>query len=67
MEIVSVFTVTEFKTGKQYEEFIMGDGQDAANEVAKSYSRYTKIVLEGFEIDGEFKPLYIKARSNDRF
>lgn len=67
MEIVSVFTVTEFRTGKQYTEFIEGDGQDAVKEVAKLYPRYTKFVLEGFEIDGDFRPLYIKMRYNDRF
>ncbi len=67
MEIVSIFTVTDYKTGKQFEEPIIGDGQKAISWLAKQYPRHTKFVLEGFEIDGEFKPLYIKNRYNDRY
>lgn len=62
MEIVSIFTVTEYRTGKSWEEAIKGDGQEAAKEVASLYPRHTKFVLEGFEIDGTFKPLYLKFR-----
>ncbi len=65
MEIVTIFTVTNFRTGKQYEEAIVGSGQQAAKEVRKLYPRHTKFVLEGFEIDGEFKPLKLKTRYND--
>lgn len=55
MEIISVFIVTEFKTGAQYTEFVEGCGQEAINIMRKSYPRFSKFVLEGFEIDGDFK------------
>ena len=65
MEIVSVFTVTDFKTGKSYEEPIHGCGQEAIKWLRKQYPRHTKFVLEGFELDGLFTPLYIKNRNHD--
>ena len=61
-EIVSIFTVTSFKTGKQIEEAIHGNGQDAIKYLRTQYPRHTKFVLEGFEVDGVFIPLYIKTR-----
>lgn len=64
-EIVSIFTVTSFKTGKQIEEAVMGDGQKAIKWLRTQYPRHTKFVLEGFEIDGIFAPLYIKNRNHD--
>lgn len=57
MEIVSVFTVKEYKTEKQYVEYPLGDGQDAIRNLRKDYPRFTKFILEGFEIDGTFYPL----------
>jgi len=57
-EIVSIFSVTEYKTGRQFEEAINGDGQDAIREVRKMYPRYSKFVLEGFEINGMFAPIH---------
>lgn len=59
-EIVSIFTVTDFKTGKVVEEAIIGDGQNAIRYLRKQYPRFTKFVLDGFEIDGVFYPLKIK-------
>ena len=59
MEIVSVFTVTDFRSGKQYTEFINGAGQEAVKYLRKQYPRFTKFVLEGFEIDGQFKRVMI--------
>ncbi len=59
-EIISIFTVTVFKTGKQMEEAIIGDGQTAIRYLRKQYPRYTKFVLDGFEIDGAFYPLKLK-------
>ena len=56
-EIVSIFTVTELKTGKQIEEAIIGCGQEAIRYLRKQYPRFTKFVLDGFEIDGVFYPL----------
>lgn len=64
-EIVSIFTVTDYKTGKQYEEAINGDGQKAIKAARSLYPRHTKFVLDGFEIDGVFVPLRLKNRYND--
>jgi len=61
-EITSVYTVTDYKTGKQEEEFILGDGQAAAKAVMAKYPRFTKFVLDGFEINGKFVPLRLKNR-----
>lgn len=73
MEIVSIFTVTDFKTGKQYEEAITGSGQDTVESVVSMYPAFTKFVLEGFEINGNFFPLdlrytprYLRNRSKRR-
>jgi hypothetical protein len=65
MEIVTIYTVTDYKSGKRYEEAIIGDGQGAAKTVRSMYPRHTKFVLEGFEIDGTYVPLYIKNKYND--
>jgi hypothetical protein len=62
MEIVTIFTVTDYKSGYQYEEAINGDGQKAAKAVRGMYPRHTKFVLDGFEINGIFVPLDIKKR-----
>ena len=61
-EIVSIFTVTELKTGKQIEEAIIGCGQDAIRYLRKQYPKFTKFVLDGFEIDGQFFPLQLKIK-----
>lgn len=64
-EVKSVYTVTEYRTGNQYEEIVDGDGQKAATEVRLRYPRHTKFVLDGFEINGNFVPLRIKSKYND--
>jgi len=64
-EIVSIFIVTDYKSGYQYEEAINGDGQKAARAVRVLYPRHTKFVLDGFEINGTFVPLDIKRKYND--
>ncbi len=64
-EVASVFSVTSFKTGETKEEVIFGSGQDPIRYLRKQYPRHTKFVLEGFEFDDEFVPLYIKTRRND--
>lgn len=58
-EIVSIFTVTDLKTKEQFQEAITGDGQSAISFLRKQYSPFTRFVLEGFEINGKFKKLYI--------
>jgi hypothetical protein len=64
-EIESVYTVTDYRTGKQTEEFILGEGQAAARQVMSKYPRFTKFVLDGFVINGTFVPLRLKKRYND--
>lgn len=59
-QIVSVYEVTDLKTGKQERVFIRGDGESAARHIRKEYSRLTKFVLEGFEIEGNFVPLKLR-------
>lgn len=61
-EIVSIYTVTEMATGEQYEESPIGDGQKAITQLRKKYPRFTKFVLEGFEINGKFTPLQVRNR-----
>lgn len=64
-EVASVFTVTSFKTGKSVEEVVFGSGQEPIKYLRTQYPRHTKFVLEGFEFDDKFVPLYIKTRRND--
>jgi hypothetical protein len=59
MEIVSVFRVVDYKTGKEYMEYIIGYGQKAISILKKEYPFFTKFVLEGFEVNGNFIPLKI--------
>jgi len=61
-EISSVYIVTDYRTGKRNEEVVKGDGQEAANAVRVNYPRHTKFVLDGFEINGNYVPLYFKNR-----
>lgn len=61
MEIVSVFTVTDFKTGKEYTEFIEDAGQQGIRHLRSLYPRYSKFVLEGFELDGDFVRLDLRT------
>lgn len=62
MDIISVFEVTEYRTGKQYREFVNGIGQKAIKDIRKLYPKFTKFVLEGFEIEGIFVPLDVNRR-----
>ena len=61
-EIVTIFTVTDYKTGKQMEEAIIGSGEEAMKAVRSLYPRHTKFVLDGFEIDGTFHHAEIDRR-----
>jgi hypothetical protein len=61
-EINSIYTVTELATGIQYEHTMIGDGQKAISNLRKKYPRFTKFVLEGFEINGKFIPLNLNRR-----
>lgn len=59
MEILSKWTVTDFKTKEVYDELIEGTGEEAIGYLRKQYPKFSKFVLEGFEIttleDGEAK------------
>ena len=45
---------------EQIEEAIIGCGQEAIRYLRKQYLKFTKFVLDGFEIDGQFFPLQLK-------
>lgn len=66
MEIISNFTVTDFKTGKQFHEAIEGSGQEAIEFLRKEYPKFTKFVLNGFEIEGKFKKLDLRTFNNSK-
>lgn len=59
-DVVSVFEVTDFRTGKMWREFAHGAGQLPISELRKQYPRFTKFVLEGFELNGTF--VHLKLR-----
>lgn len=59
-QIVSVYEVTDYKTGKRERVFIEGDGQPTIQHLRKKYPRFTKFVLEGFEIDDNFFTLKLR-------
>lgn len=64
-EINSVYTVYDYRTGRSNEQVVPGDGQIAIKSLRKQHPRHTKFVLDGFEINGDYVPLYIKNRYND--
>jgi hypothetical protein len=55
MEIVTVFEVYEYKTGKSYLETIIGCGQEAIKSLRALYPKHTKFVIKNFEVNGKFK------------
>ena len=59
-EIVSVYEVTDFKTGKMERVSITGDGEATARFIRSKYPKLSKFVLEGFEINGNFVPLKLR-------
>jgi hypothetical protein len=61
MEVVSVFEVTDSKTGEQFVEPIIGMGQEAIGFLRKDYPRYSKFVLKGFEIEGDFQAVNLRT------
>lgn len=52
-KIITIFTVTD-RDGKEKEEVVDGYGQEPVKIMMKKYPRFTKFVLEGFEIEGNF-------------
>lgn len=64
-EVSSVFTVTTFVKGsnpKKEEVTVSGYGQSAIAFLRKQYPKFTKFVLEGFEINGNFISLNLNWR-----
>lgn len=61
-EIKSVYVAINYRTGAETEVIVDGSGQQAATEAMSRFPRHTKFVLDGFEIDGYFVPLYFKNR-----
>jgi hypothetical protein len=60
MEINSVFTVTEFPKGKmpmRSEVIVRGAGQETIRHLRSQLHKFSRIVLDGFEVDGNFIPL----------
>lgn len=58
--IVSVYEVTDYKTGHMQRVFVSGDGQECINFIRSQYPYFTKFVLEGFEINGKFVEIKTK-------
>lgn len=52
-KIITIFTVTD-RDGKEKEEVVDAYGQEPVKIMMKKYPRFTKFVLEGFEIEGNF-------------
>jgi hypothetical protein len=61
-EIKSVFVAINYRTGAETEVIEDGAGQEAVTKAMSKFPRHTKFVLDGFEIDGYFVPLYFKNR-----
>jgi hypothetical protein len=59
-QVTSVFLVSDFTTGEVYREFIEGTGQEAISHLRTLYPRFTKFVLEGFEVEGNMQYLNLK-------
>lgn len=57
--VTSVFIVTEYKTTKKQKVEVEGYGQETINALRREYPRFTKFVLEGFNIGGKFKKVRI--------
>lgn len=64
-EITSVFTVTDYRTGKSDQVTVSGVGQPTISFLRREYPRHTKFVLDGFEINGNFVPLWLKSKQYD--
>lgn len=61
-EIVSKYVVTDYTKRKSFIEYPIGAGEEAIRFLRKQYPRFSKFVLLGFEIDGEFRRLNLYNR-----
>ena len=62
-EVSSIYVVTDYKTGKQYEEEVHGYGQEAIRFLRGEYPKFSKFVLESFEVDGKRVELNLKTQN----
>ncbi len=60
MKIASIFTVVDYKTKEESRWEYPGYAQDAIRAARKDFPRFSKFVLEGFDIDGNYVPLIIR-------
>lgn len=62
MIVTSVFTVVDYKTKEESRWEVDGCGQKAINHLRKDFPRFSKFVLDGWNIDENFVPLKINSR-----
>ncbi len=60
MEIESIFEVTDYKTLKREEVRVSGPGTEAIKYLRKEYTKRTKFVFLGHDINGDWKPIKIR-------
>ena len=63
MEIYSVFDITPRGGTVSQGEAFEGFGEELMLDVRKLYPKYTKFVLKGFEINGNFKNLNMRTHN----
>lgn len=57
----TIFTVTDFQTNEVFEEAIEGTADEAVAFLRKEYPKYSKFVLQGFEINDKFIPVNLQT------
>lgn len=55
--IISIFKVHDLKTNISYRYEVTGTGQESVSYLRKKIPFFSRIVLEGFKINGKFVPL----------
>lgn len=51
--MISIFVVTNLRTGRSEEVKVSGCGQETVKALRKDYPKHTKFVLDAFEINGK--------------
>ena len=51
--VKSIYTVTSYVTGKSEQVKVSGCGEKSIAYLRKQYPKFTKFVLDAFEINGE--------------
>jgi hypothetical protein len=57
MEVSSIFTVTNIKTKVRERVEIEGSGEESIKVLRAAFPKLSRIVLNGFKINGEIKQL----------